>query len=54
MEIDWESLNEINCQLANCTPSQLHYIAEVLLPVLLLRDEMERTDRWEVKHGIIQ
>ena len=46
--------NEINCQLANCTPSQLHYIAEVLLPVLLLRDEMERTDRWEVKHGIIQ
>lgn len=46
--------NEINCQLANCTPSQLHYIAEALLPVLLLRDEMERTDRWEVKHGIIQ
>lgn len=46
--------NEINCQLANCTPSQLRYIAEVLLPVLLLRDEMERTDRWEVKHGIIQ
>ena len=45
MEIDWESLKEINCQLANCTPSQLHAVAAALLSIRLLRDDMERTDR---------
>lgn len=37
-------LGEIGKQLANCTPKQLHYVSETLLPALLLRDELEQSD----------
>ena len=37
-------LGEIGNQLSNCTPKQLHYVSETLLPALLLRDELEQSD----------
>ena len=33
-------LGEIGDQLAHCTPKQLHYVSKILIPALLLHDDL--------------
>ena len=37
-------LGEVGNQLAHRTPKQLHYVSEILLPALLLHDDLEHFD----------
>lgn len=37
-------LGEVGNQLAHCTPKQLHYVSKILLPALLLHDDLGHFD----------
>ena len=37
-------LGDVGNQLAHCTPKQLQYVSKILLPALLLRDDLEHFD----------